>query len=396
MTLTPGLDPRRVRALELIAHGVELAEQIDRLQRQDAVGLGDQRACALRLAQVMRVRHVHAGAVVDDRRLQQFGQPHEVFHRALRAGIAIGDDHGSLGRDHHPGGLAQCVRVAGGLRGHGQARDLEFARLALLQRVFLKLAVGDDKHRTRRLRAAQRIAAHRRLGEVLQRHRIVVPFDEVAHRRRAVLDAVEPFDAGPPLVERAGIAGEEQHRNAVAIGVVDRHRGMLRADSAVHDRGHRLAGDLGIAMRHSDRHFLVQAGQPFRFLVGAVIDETFLQGAECRAGAGGHVVDVQCFADVDHEIGAGLLRRQPFDLRRMPALLDLIGCGGCGRVAFGGLGSLRTGVFGAAIVAPPAATIPFRNRRRCRPDDSDLAMGFSPVLAAIVEDSRRSCSFGKD
>ena len=378
MTFTPGLIFGKSVRPELIAHGVDLAEQIDRLERQDAVGLRDQGACALRLAEVMRVRHVHARAVVDHRRLQQFGQPHQILHRALRARIAVGDDHGGFGRHQHFGGLAQRVRIAGGLRGHGQARNLELARLALLQRIFLKLAVGDDEHRPGRLRAGKRIAAHGRLGEMLQRHRIVVPLDEVAHGRRAVLHGVKPLDAGPPFFDSAGVAGKEQHRNAVAVGVVDRHRGVLRADGAMHDRGHRLAGNLGVAVRHSDRHFLVQAGQPFRLLVGAVIDEAFLQGPEGRAGAGRHVIDVQRLADIDHEVGAGLLRRQPLYLRRPIALLGLRGGGRCRRISFGGGEAWARDAFGAAIVAPPAATTPFRNRRRCRPDASDLAMGLLP------------------
>ena len=340
------LYPRRFRAFDLVAHGVELAEQIDRLERQDAVGLRNQGACALRLAKVMRVRHVHARAVVDHRRLQQLGEPYQIVHGALRTRVAIGDDHRRFGGHQHSGGFAQRVRIARGLRGHGQTGNFEFARLALLERIFLKLAVGDDKHRTGRLRARERITAHRRFGEMLQRHRIVVPFDEVAHGRRAILHAVEPFDAGPPLRERASIASKEQHRNTVAVGVVDRHRGVLRADGSVHDRGHRLARHLGVAMRHSDRHFLVQAGQPFRALVSPIIDETFLQGAEGRAGTGCDIIEVERLADVDHEVGAGLLGRKTFDLRWPIALFGLRRRARRWGIGFCGLRSLRTGSFG--------------------------------------------------
>ena len=259
---------------------------------------------------------------------------------------------GDFGSHQHFGGFAQRVRIACGLRGHGQTGNFELARLALLERIFLKLAVGDDKHRPGRLRAGKRIAAHGRLGEMLQRHRIVVPLDEVAHGRRAILHAVEPFDAGPPFGERARVAGKEHHGNAVAVGVIDRHRGVLRADGAVHDRGHRFAGHLGVAMRHSDRNFLVQAGQPFRALVGSVIDEAFLQGPEGRAGTRRDVVEVERLADVDHEVGAGLFGREPFDLRRPFALLGLRRGGRRWRIGFCGPRACAPAVRGTAIGGP--------------------------------------------
>jgi hypothetical protein len=41
---------------------------------------------------------------------------------------------------------------------------------------------------------------------------------------------------------------------------------------------------------------------------------------------------------------------------------------------------------GAAIVAPPAAAIPFKNRRRCKPGVSALAIAFSRFYPAIGED----------
>src|ERR1700723_4281211 len=101
---------------------------------------------------------------------------------------------------------------------------------------------------------------------MLKRHRIIVPLDEVAHRGGAVLDAVKPFDTGSALVERTGVTGKNDDRNAVAVGIIEGHGPMLGAHRSVHDGGHRLSGDLWIAMRHADREFLVHARQPFRTL----------------------------------------------------------------------------------------------------------------------------------
>ncbi len=263
-----------------------------------------------------------------DRRLQKLGKPDEIVHRRLRARIAVRNDDGSFGRNQHPGGLAHGVRIACGLRGCSQARNPEPALFAFIERTFLKLGIRGEEYRPRGLRAGQRIATHRRFGKMLQRHRVIVPLDEVAHGGRAVLHAVEPFDTGPALVDRAGIARKNQHGNAVAVGIVDSHRRMLGANRAVHHRRHRLAGDLRIAMRHADRHFLVQAGQPFRPLVLPIVDEAFLQATKRRTRAGGHVVQIERLAHIDHEVRAGLFGCQSVDFRRVFTLVCSCGCGG--------------------------------------------------------------------
>src|ERR1700722_9679689 len=53
---------------------------------------------------------------------------------------------------------------------------------------------------------------------------------------------------------------------------------------------------------------------------------------------------------------------------------------GVGALALVGWEACALAVLGAAIVAPPAATTPLRNRRRCRPDVSDLAIGVLPFF----------------
>ena len=92
--------------------------------------------------------------------------------------------------------------------------------------------------------------------------------------------AVRPFDAGPPLRSAADIAGHDNGGHLIAEAVVDRHRGVLEANHAVHHRGHRLACDFRVAVGHRHRGFFVDAGNELGLRVHAVIDEGFLQAAE--------------------------------------------------------------------------------------------------------------------
>ena len=121
---------------------------------------------------------------------------------------------------------------------------------------------------------------------------------------------MNPFDRDPAGVGIHRIAAEDQYRHAVGVGVVDRHRSVLYPDGAVHHHHHRLAGNLVIALRHRDRDFLVQAGQPFRVAVAAMVDERLVQAAETGPRVGGDVVDIEGLDHVDHEIGTGPFNRQ--------------------------------------------------------------------------------------
>src|SRR5579871_5013922 len=58
---------------------------------------------------------------------------------------------------------------------------------------------------------------------------------------------------------------------------------------------------------------------------------------------------------------------------------DCVAAVGSGAVLLVGSGVCACEAFGAAIEAPPAATTPVRNLRRCRPS-SDLAIGVTPVF----------------
>ena len=166
--------------------------------------------------------------------------------------------------------------------------------------------IDDGQHRAHRRGGGEVIAAHQTFGEILQIVRLIVPFDIIANDDGLVMRAVRPFHAGPALRALPDIAGQHDRGHLIAERVVDGHRGMLQADDAMYHRGQRLAGDLGVAMRHGHRSFFMHAGDELWLGVHAVIDDRFLQAAEGRTGAGCDIVDVERPEAVDHEVRAGL------------------------------------------------------------------------------------------
>ena len=96
---------------------------------------------------------------------------------------------------------------------------------------------------------------------------------------------MDPVDPRPALrgIDRPGGA-EHEDRHAVAPGVEDRHRRVHQPDIAVHDRAHRAAGRLGIAVRDRDRVLLVQTQQHLRVAVAEQVDEAVVQPAIGGAG----------------------------------------------------------------------------------------------------------------
>ena len=96
---------------------------------------------------------------------------------------------------------------------------------------------------------------------------------------------------------------DDVDRHAVAPGVVDRHRRVLQTDGAMARHGHRLAFDLGVALRHGDGDVLVHAGDDFG-LVAGVIDDGFVQAAKARSAVDGEIFDAERLEHVDHEIAA--------------------------------------------------------------------------------------------
>ena len=121
------------------------------------------------------------------------------------------------------------------------------------------------------------------------------------------------------------VAEDHVHGDAIAPGVIDRHRGVLQADGPVRHDGERLAFGLEIAVRHGDRRLFVQAGDELGTRVAAVVDHRLVQAAEARAGVRANELEIERLEDIDHVVRTRALtaghdlhvgRRRGFRLRR--------------------------------------------------------------------------------
>jgi hypothetical protein len=92
-----GLDPGLVEAdavLAVIGERIRHGPEIGQLHADDDVGVGNHRQGR---AEMVGLREVHAGAHVDDARLQRLGKLNEKPDAVLGARRAIDDDHRPLG-----------------------------------------------------------------------------------------------------------------------------------------------------------------------------------------------------------------------------------------------------------------------------------------------------------
>ena len=150
--------------------------------------------------------------------------------------------------------------------------------------------------------------------------------------RALIGGGVDPVDPRPALhgVDRAGGA-ENQDRHAVAPGVEDRHRGVQQADVGMHRSGHRLAGDLGVAMRDRDRGLFVQAEQHLRLLVAEEVDDEVVQAPVARAGIERDIRNIERAQRLGDDVAAegrrvgavgNLKAARPCECRGREAVLD--------------------------------------------------------------------------
>jgi hypothetical protein len=166
------------------------------------------------------------------------------------------------------------------------------------------------------------------------------------------------------------VAADDDHRHPVAPGIIDRHRGVLQADGAVAQRDQRLAGDLEVAVRHADRRFLVRAGEVFRHLVAAVVDQRLVDGAEAGGTVRGQYLmsSVLITSTMKSEPATPPIRGSSFGVAVSAAATCILGGSADGRrggSAFGkvaGVAPFATG--GVTAVAAPATATPARNLRR--------------------------------
>ena len=166
------------------------------------------------------------------------------------------------------------------------------------------------------------------------------------------------------------IAACDQDGDAIAPGIVDRHRGVLQSNGAVNQGQQRLSRRLEITVRHADRRFFVHAGEEFRLLVAAVVDQRFVQCAEARRRIAGQIFDVESLDDIDHEIGAGAAAFTVLGFLRCPGFGGRnlrIGCNCRGSGCWLG-GSSRDRRFAG-----------LRRHRRCSSRDGNACKEFPPV-----------------
>ncbi len=245
---------------------------------------------------------IHPPGIVDHRALQRFGKLGEPRHAGRRAGEPITEKNRVLGRHQHSRQLLDRAGI--GLRRDHPGDFGNAQRFGVTNWIFLQLGVERDEHRPHRRRRCDLVGAHHRLGEMLQRGRLIVPLDEVAHDRAGIDRGVHPFGAGRALIGLHDIAAEHDHRHAVAPGVVHRHGGVLQADHAMADHGERLALNLGVALPHMHRDLLVRTGEDLGLRVLGVVDDRLMQAAEARGAVHRQIVDVERLEDVDHEVAA--------------------------------------------------------------------------------------------
>ena len=141
---------------------------------------------------------------------------------------------------------------------------------------------------------------------MFQRTRVVVPFGVVAHHGGGVLHAVYPFHVAAPFAAVTAVARQNDHGRLIAVGVIDRHGRVLRADGAVHGGDGRLAFDLGVAVAHGRRDLFVITGDELG-LIAAVAHQRFMDAAEARARIGDEILDAERLDHVHHVVGAGTL-----------------------------------------------------------------------------------------
>ena len=247
--------------------------------------------------------HVHG-------RLQQFRELDESVPAGGRARELAGTNQRSLRRRKQPRGLANGAGVALRKARHDQTRHGELARIG--NGFFLQLRVDDEQRGAHRRCAADRVRAHRDVREHVEIRRLVVHLHEVAHDRAHVLRAVRPIDDARRV---AGVTDDGEHGNAVAPRLEQAHRRVQQADRAVHQRHHRLAGRLGVAVCDGRAGFFVQHGQDLGLAVAAVVDQGLVDAFEGRAGVHGHVVEVERLEDVDHVIRGRMLNEPCIDAR---------------------------------------------------------------------------------
>ena len=177
------------------------------------------------------------------------------------------------------------------------------------QRLLLQAHVEADVGRRGRRLPGDRVRASQRVQGRLDGGGLVIPLGVVPDQRALVGRGVDPVDPGPPpgRVHGAG-RPDDQHRDAVAVGVVDGHARVHQAHVAVYRDGQRTPGHLRVAMGDRDRVLLVQADEQLRITVAVVVHQAVVQSPVARAGDERDVPQVETAQQLRQRIAAPLDR----------------------------------------------------------------------------------------
>ena len=220
----------------------------------------------------MAVGKIEPGVDVEHRGADGIGERDEIIETARAARDIFGQQN-RIFRDQQ---ALRYLVERHGIRGH---RHRNFAvrrlrqRYVALERLLLKPGVVAHIDWPLRLGHHRRIGARKRIRYAFDARRLIIPFHVMAKLFAVDIRRVDPIDEWPTpaFVHRAGRADNED-RAAIEIGVVNSHRRMQHADDVVHNRHHRLAGRLGVAVRDLHRDLLVLTEQKRR-IIAAVIDQ---------------------------------------------------------------------------------------------------------------------------
>ena len=100
------------------------------------------------------------------------------------------------------------------------------------------------------------------------------------------------------------VADDHIDGHAIAVGVVNGHGCMLQTDVAMDQRHHRLAFDLGVAVRHGHGRLFVTGRQKLGHFVVAIVNERLMQRFVSRTGIGGQIFNVERLDYIHHVVGA--------------------------------------------------------------------------------------------
>ncbi len=239
MTFAPSA--RRLR-------GLQRAGEIDPVEAQDHVGLGERREPFgigrehRRRAEMAAMIGRKARAdlqVGDDPRADRFGKRHARVPCVFAARRAADQHDGDLRGLQQRRGLRDRVGIRRARDRRHEARGIDRRqRLGELRLLHLGIEIHVDRPLRRGVREPR--GAHQRLARGAGRGRLVVPFDVGADERALIARGVDPVDPRPALhgVDRPGRA-EQEHRHAVAPRIEDRHGGVHQPDIGMQRRRHR-------------------------------------------------------------------------------------------------------------------------------------------------------------